>query len=445
MPVGKLLLNMSLPMMISFFIQALYNIVDSMFVATINENALTAVSLAFPMQQVAHAIAVGIGVGISALVPRYIAKHNIKGANDVAHTGIFLNIIFFLVFMIMGFTVVKPLYHALTQDAQIASYGITYLTIIWCVSAGVFSGQYFEKMLVCTGHSIYAMISQASGAIFNIIFDPILIFGLFGFPRLGIAGAAWATVSGQIFAAIIAMTLNIRRNRWIDLDWRDIAYRHDMAKEIFRIGIPSMITIGLNSATSFCVNLILMGYSTTATAVYGIWLKLQGFCFMPLFGMNNGMVPILSFNHARHQMDRVYETMRLATVWTVSLMVIVMVVLEIIPEVILQLFSASQHMLEIGDPALRICCLSLPFAAYTIIRSTSMQALRHSRYTLLINILRQFVFIVGAFVLLSEIFRQLMMLWWAVPITEVLSFAVTIYFYRRLVQNLENEEMKIEG
>lgn len=435
-PIGKLLMNMSLPMMLSFFIQALYNMVDSMFVAQISENALTAVSLAFPMQQIANAIAVGIGVGMSALIPRYMGQNKRKEANQTAHVGIFLNACFALLFLLMGLFFSRTIYQILTNVNEIVDLGTTYLQIVWIVGVGVFFCQYFEKMLVCSGNSLWAMISQASGALFNLIFDPLLIFGIGPFPQLGIAGAAWATVLGQIFASLIGFLFNKTKNQWIDFHLKEICFRKEIAKNIFSIGFPSMITIGLSSATSFCVNLIIITYSTTATAIYGIWLKLQNFCFMPIFGMNNGMIPILSYNYAQNQKERVRNTSNLAFFTCIGLMSFFMLVLEIFPSLFLNLFNASPSMLLIGIPAVRISVFSLPFAAVSLIRTTSMQALNYARYTLIVNILRQFLIIVPAFYILSFIFKDVFYLWFAIPLTEILCAGISSYFYHRMSKQI---------
>lgn len=436
-PIPKLLASMSLPMMISFFIQALYNIVDSMFVAQISENALTAVSLAFPMQQIANAISVGIGVGMSALVPHYVGLHKEKKANQVAHTGIFLNLCFTGLFMILGALFAEKIYLLQTNVPEIVQGGTTYLRIVWCVSIGAFFCQYFDKMMVCCGNATLAMISQASGAIFNIIFDPLLIFGIGPFPELGIAGAAWATVGGQIFSSCIGLTMNRKKNHWIHFETKLIRFNKNIVKEIFGVGIPSMVTIGLFSATSFCINIILLGYSTTAAAVYGVWLKLQNFCYMPLFGMNNGMIPILSYNMAQKKKDRVKQTSRLAVRFAVGLMILIMVLLEIFPDPFLHMFNASDHMMQIGTVALRIGLTSLPFAAISLIQTTAMQALDHAKYTLIINILREFVIIVASFYLLSSLFHELSMIWWAVPITDVVATLISIVCYRKMEKDLQ--------
>ena len=437
MPVGQLLLSMALPMMMSFFIQALYNIVDSIFVARISENALTAVSLAFPMQSVMNAIAVGTGVGMSALIPRAIGQNNAEQADDVANTGIFLNLLYVALFIILGLTLVSPFYHMQTEVEEIVENGIIYLRLVWILCFGAFFGVYFEKMLTSTGNAALAMISQASGAVFNIVFDPLLIFGIGPFPRMGIAGAATATVAGQILAACIAFLLNLKKNSWIHLSAAAVFHPDPAsAREIYRVGIPSMITIGLNSATSFLVNQVLLSYSTTATAVYGIWLKLQNFCFMPAFGMNNGMVPILSYNYGKRAADRVRKTIRYAITSIVSLMLVLTVVFELIPGVLLKLFNASPNMMEIGMPGLRILVLSLVLGGANIILSSAMQALNHSGYTLLMNIFRNFLLPAGGFYLLSFFFHNLSRLWMAVPLTELFVFLLGIVLYRKMAEHL---------
>ena len=435
MPCAKLLASMSVPMMISFFIQAMYNIIDSIFVAMISENALTAVSLAFPVQQIANAIGVGVGTGINALIPRYTGQGNREKASRVANSGIFLNGVFFLFFLLLGIVFPGFFYRAQTSVPEIVQGGTVYLTIVLCLSAGVFYGQYFEKMLVASGYARQAMLCQAAGAIFNILFDPLLIFGIGPFPEMGIAGAAVATVLGQILASVLAMGINLRVNKTIDFSVSKMRPSPECG-EILKTGLPSMITIGLNSASTFFVNQILLGYSTTATALYGIWVKLQNFCYMPVFGMNNGMIPILSFNHGQEKMSRVRETTRLAFQWVLILTLAEAVLLECVPRGVLRLFNASETMMTMGVTALRIICLSLPLGALSIIASASMQALQHPNYTLILNIFRQFVIIVGSFALISVLFHRLSILWIAVPLTEGVCILLAMALYRKTMSDI---------
>ncbi|MCR5796257.1 MAG: MATE family efflux transporter [Solobacterium sp.] len=437
MPVGRLLISMAVPMMLSFFIQALYNIVDSMFVAHISENALTAVSLAFPMQQVMNAIGVGTGVGISAGIPRAIAQKRKQEADDLANTGIFLCLCYVAVFALLGIFFAHRFYLFQTDVEEIVTGGTAYLSIVWILGAGVFFGNFFEKMLTGTGNASLAMAAQASGAIFNIIFDPLLIFGIGPFPEMGIAGAALATVLGQILAGVIAFWFNMHHNEWVSFHVKEIFHpKWRAAKKIYTIGIPSMITIGLSSMSSFFINQILLQYSTTATAVYGIWLKLQNFCFMPAFGMNNGMVPILSYNYGAKRFDRVWGTLKYALSVIVPLMIVLTVVLECIPSVILQMFNASENLMGIGMTALRFCVFSLGFGGACIVLTSAMQALSHAKYTLIVNVLRGFVLPVSSFFLLSELFHELSRLWIAVPLADVLAFLISLLLFRKMRTDL---------
>lgn len=433
MPVGKLLISMAVPMMLSFFIQALYNIVDSIFVARISENALTAVSLAFPMQQIMNAIGIGTGVGISASIPRAIARKENEHAHTLANTGIFLCLCYVVIFILAGIFFAHRFYLIQTDVEEIVSGGTIYLSIVWIISAGAFFGNFFEKMLTATGNASMAMIAQASGAVFNIVFDPLLIFGIGPFPKMGIAGAATATVLGQLVAAGIACYFNVRKNEWVHFSADRIFHpQWHAAKEIYTIGIPSMITMGLTSMSSFSINQILLKYSTTATAVYGIWLKLQNFCYMPAFGMNNGMVPILSYNHGTRRYDRVYGTIRYALTTIVSLMVILTIIFELNPGTLLKLFNASETLMSIGLAAIRFCVVSLIFGGTCVILTSAMQALGYARYTLIVNILRGFVLPVSSFFLLSLLFHDVYKLWAAVPLGDIAAFLISLYLYRNM-------------
>ena len=436
LPVHQVLLRMSLPMMISFFIQAMYNIVDSMFVARISENALTAVSLAFPMQQIVTAIAVGTATGVSAVWARYMGMGEKEKAAAAIRTMTAMSLAFTAVFILLGAFVSRPLFQAQTRVEEIAAMGATYLTINWVFSCGSIFGKYYERLLVSAGRATLSMAAMAAGAVFNLIFDPLLIFGLGPFPELGIAGAAYATVGGQIFAALVAIWLNARYNEAVKRDMLRPAFHGEAALAILRVGLPSIITMGLSSLTSFMINQILLVYSTTATAVYGVWMKLQNFCYMPTFGLNNGMVPILSYNYGIRRVDRVKQTMKLAVWGSAALMGALLVLFELIPGAILTMFSAGEQMREIGMVCLRACVVSLPFGAVSMILSTSMQALDHSRYAMAINLLRQCVLLIGCFAALSALTHSQKLIWLAVPITEVVTFAVSTLLYRRFHAHL---------
>ena len=431
MPIGRLLISMSIPMMISFFIQALYNMVDSMFVARISENALTAVSIAFPLQQIITAIGVGTGVAVNALVPRYTGQGQKDKALGIANVAVVLSACYTVLFMLVGLFGVRAYYTMQTDVAEIVEDGTQYLSVICLVCVGAFFGQNFEKLLVATGNTVFSMISQATGAIFNIIFDPLLIFGIGPFPKLGVTGAAVATVLGQIFAALVALVMLTVKEKNIRLQFRYMVPSLEILKNIFSVAIPSMITVGLSSAMSFCLNQILLAFSTTATAVFGVWLKLQNFAFMPIFGLNNGTVPIISYNYGAGNMDRVRKTVSLALKAALVLMAIEVLVFESIPAQLLRMFSASDTMLSIGMIALRTCCLSLPLGAVTLILSSSFQALGYSRYTLLINLGRQLVFIVPIAWALS-LTGQLSMVWLATVIAEGMSMLLAVCLNRRV-------------
>ncbi len=439
LPVHQVLLRMSLPMMASFFIQAMYNIVDSMFVARISEEALTAVSLAFPMQQIVTAIAVGTSTGVSAVWSRYIGMQQHDKAAATIRTQTAISLFFTAVFLLLGIFASGPLFRGQTDVAEIAQMGTVYLTINWVLSCGSIFSKYYERLLVSAGRSSMSMAAMASGAVFNLVFDPLLIFGIGPFPELGIAGAAYATVGGQIFAALVAIVLNLKYNETVARDMFRPVFHVRAAADILRVGLPSIITMGLASVTSFFVNQILLAYSTTATAVYGVWMKLQNFCYMPIFGLNNGMVPILSYNYGIRRLDRVKQTMRLAVLGSAALMCLLMVVFELIPGTILSMFSAGDQMREIGMVCLRACVFSLPFGAVSMLLATSMQALDHSRYTMLINLLRSCVLLIGCFYLLSALTHSQKLIWLAVPVTEVVTFAISLALNRRFHRDLKLE------
>ena len=436
LPVHEVLLKMSLPMMISFFIQAMYNIVDSMFVARISENALTAVSLAFPMQQIVTAIAVGSATGVSAVWSRYMGMGEKEKASATIRTMTGMSLLFTLIFFLLGVFLSKPLFSYQTDVVDIAEMGTTYLMINWVLSCGSIFGKYYERLLVSAGRATLSMAAMASGAVFNLVFDPLLIFGIGPFPSLGIAGAAYATVGGQIFAAVVAILLNWKYNEAVKYDMLSPALHLQAAVGILRVGLPSMITMGLSSLTSFFINQILLVYSTTATAVYGVWMKLQNFCYMPTFGLNNGMVPIISYNYGIRRHDRVKKTMNLALWGCAVLMCVLLIIFEIFPGTILTMFSAGEQMREIGMICLRACVISLPFGAVSMILSTSMQALDHSRYAMVINLLRQCVLLIGCFAVISAITHSQKLIWFAVPITEIVTFAVSLLLNRRFRKDL---------
>lgn len=429
MPENKLLLSMAVPMMISMLVQALYNIVDSIFVSRICEDALTAVSMAFPWQNIVIAIAVGFGVGINALLSRALGQKNAERVNQVAINGLLLALLSYLLVLVAGLLGIRAYMRTQTDIESIVNYGITYLNICILCSFGVFVEITFERFLQATGRTVYSMITQLTGAITNIILDPILIFGLLGFPKLGIAGAAWATVIGQCVGAVVAVTLNHFKNPEVHLRLRHIRPNGKLMGEITAISIPSIIMSCISSLTCFVMNMILIAYSSTAVAVFGVYFKLQSFVFMPVFGLNNGMVPIIAYNYGAQKPERIHKTIRLGMAYAVAIMAVGLLVFQLIPKQLLLMFDASDAMLGIGAPALRIMSLAFVFAGVGIASSSACQAFGYSVYSMLISIARQIVVLIPAAYLLS-LTGVLRSIWFAFPIAEIVSLFLSLFFLR---------------
>lgn len=429
MPENQLLLSMAVPMMISMLVQALYNIVDSIFVSRICEDALTAVSMAFPWQNIVIAIAVGFGVGINALLSRALGQKNAERVNQVAINGLLLALLSYLLVLVAGLIGIRAYMRTQTDIESIVNYGITYLNICILCSFGVFIEITFERFLQATGRTIYSMITQLAGALTNIILDPILIFGLLGFPKLGIAGAAWATVIGQCVGAVVAVTLNHFKNPEVHLRLRHIRPNGRLMGEITAISIPSIIMSCISSLTCFVMNMILIAYSSTAVAVFGVYFKLQSFVFMPVFGLNNGMVPIIAYNYGAQKPDRIHKTIRLGMAYAVAIMAVGLLVFQLIPKQLLLMFDASDAMLGIGAPALRIMSLAFVFAGVGIASSSACQAFGYSVYSMLISIARQIVVLIPAAYLLS-LTGVLRSIWFAFPIAEIFSLILSLFFLR---------------
>lgn len=429
MPENKLLLSMAVPMMISMLVQALYNIVDSIFVSRICEDALTAVSMAFPWQNIIIAIAVGFGVGINALLSRALGQKNAERVNQVAVNGLLLAGLSYLLVLVAGLIGIRAYMRTQTDIESIVNYGITYLNICILCSFGVFIEITFERFLQATGRTIYSMITQLAGALTNIILDPILIFGLLGFPKLGIAGAAWATVIGQCVGAVVAVTLNHFKNPEVHLRLRHIRPNGRLMGEITAISIPSIIMSCISSLTCFVMNMILIAYSSTAVAVFGVYFKLQSFVFMPVFGLNNGMVPIIAYNYGAQKPERIHKTIRLGMAYAVAIMAVGLLVFQLIPKQLLLMFDASDAMLGIGAPALRIMSLAFVFAGVGIASSSACQAFGYSVYSMLISIARQIVVLIPAAYLLS-LTGVLRSIWFAFPIAEIVSLFLSLFFLR---------------
>ena len=429
MPIGKLVFNMSLPMMVSMMVQALYNIVDSIFVAKLSENALTAVSLAFPLQTLLIAVGTGTGVGMNALLSKSLGEKDFKKANKTATNAAFIYAVSYIVFLILGFTVVKPFYRSQvgSADAEIMTMGVDYLSTVMIFSFGIFTQVFFERLLTSTGRTIFSMTSQLSGAVTNIILDPILIFGMFGAPKMGVTGAAVATVIGQCVAGLVAGTCNHKFNHEVRFQFKGFKPDFKIIGTIYAVGIPSIIMQSIGSVMTYCMNRILIEFSSTATAVFGVYFKLQSFFFMPVFGLNNGITPIIAYNYGARQRKRMVKTIKVSLVMAFCLTFIGCVLFESIPQALLGLFNASNDMLKIGVPALRTIGVHYLIAWFCIIVGTVFQALGKAVFSMVVSIMRQLVVLVPAAYLLAK-FGGLHMVWWSFPIAEVMSFIVSLTF-----------------
>ena len=427
MPVNKLLVSMSLPMMISMLVQALYNIVDSYFVAKISENALSAVSLAFPIQTLMIAILGGSSVGLGTVLSHSLGEKKFKKVTDVANHGIFITVIIYLIFVLMGFFLVKPFFASQTSDTEILTYGMDYLQLICIGSIGLCGQFLFERLLQSTGKTFYTMITQATGAIINIILDPIFIFGLWGFPKLGVMGAAVATIIGQICAFLFAFYLNHKKNSEVKINLKGFSPSPYLIGQIYKIGFPSIIMQSIGSIMVYGMNQILMSFTSTATAVFGVYFKLQSFIFMPIFGLNNGMLPIMAYNYGARKKSRLISAIKLGMVYAISLMAIGFTAFQVLPRQLLNIFDASETMLSIGIPALRIISLHFLLAGFNIIALSTCQALGKAVYSMITSICRQLVVLLPAAYILSR-FGDVNYVWWSFPIAEIVALIITAGF-----------------
>ena len=433
MPIGKLLFNMSLPMMISMLVQALYNIVDSIFVAKLSENALTAVSLAFPLQTLLIAVGTGTGVGMNALLSKSLGEKNFKKANATASNAAILYFFSYLVFFILGFTIVRPFYASQigNADQEIMELGIEYLSTVMIFSFGLLAQVFFERLLTSTGRTIFSMTSQLTGAITNIILDPILIFGLLGAPKMGVTGAAVATVIGQCVAALVAGFCNHRYNHDVKLKFHGFRLDFHIIGTIYAVGIPTIIMQSIGSVMTYCMNRILIEFSSTATAVFGVYFKLQSFFFMPVFGLNNGITPIIAYNYGAGQRKRMLKTIKLSMLVAFCLTFIGFLCFEGIPQILLGMFNASDEMLTIGVPALRIIGIHYLIAWFYIVSGTVFQALGKAFFSMIVSIMRQLFVLIPAAYILAKL-GGLHVVWWSFPIAEVISLMVSSFFLVRI-------------
>ena len=437
MPVGKLIFNISLPIMISMLVQAMYNIVDSFFVAKLSENALTAVSLAFPMQSLLIAVAVGTGVGVNALLSKSLGEKDYKKADETASNGAFVFLLSYVIFLILGFTIVRPFYagQVKTADPEILELGVDYLSVVMVVSFGMMGQILFERLLTSTGKTVYSMISQLSGAVTNIILDPILIFGLLGAPKLGVAGAAWATVIGQCIGALVGFFCNLKFNHEVHLNFRGFRPNLSIIGTIYQVGIPSICMQSIGSVMTYAMNLILIGFTSTATAVFGVYFKLQSFIFMPVFGLTNGITPIIAYSYGARQRKRMVKTIRISMVVAAILLTLGCGVFVLMPEALLKIFDASEAMCDIGNPALRTIALSFLFAWFSIVASTVFQALGKATFSLVISVMRQLVILIPVAFVLSKI-GGLHTVWWSFPISDLIASAMSAVYLGKIYRDI---------
>ncbi len=438
--VHKLMISMSLPLMLSMFVMALYNVVDSYFVSKISEDALAAVTLCFPFQQLNMAFGVGTGVGMSALLSRCLGARMYDKADRVAHNGFILVVINYVLFFIIG-CFAGPIIRAIGGDnvsQDIIEYGTVYLQIIEWLSIAPMTQIMFERLLQGTGKTKYILYVQASGAIFNCIMDPILIFGLLGFPALGVKGAAIATVFGQILGCILGLIINRKKNKEVKLSLRKIRPHWQTMKDIYRIGIPSIVLQAVGSFMNFCMNQILIGFSSTAVATFGVYFKLQSFVFMPIFGMNNGTVPIIAYNYGARKRDRLEHCMQLGVRYGIGVMAIGTLIFWLIPETLMGIFSPSDEMMSMGVVALHVMSLNFPFAGFCIMRGAAFQALGKSVYSMNISLVRQLVVIIPLAFIFSRI-GGVNMVWWAFPVAEITGTGMSIMYSRRIRRKIINK------
>jgi len=436
MPVGRLIVTMSLPIMISMLVQALYNVVDSMFVSRIDEYALTALSMAFPIQNLMIAVSVGLGVGVNAVLSRALGAKDMESVRHAATGGLLLMTVCCAVFMLGGATIVRPFFEAQTDIVPIVEYGVTYTRIVMLGCFGLFMQILFERLLQSTGRTVLTMISQGMGAIINIVLDPILIFGLFGLPKMGVAGAALATILGQWAGAALGLYMNVRRNPEVSIDVRGARPHGPTIRRILAIGVPSVVMQSIGSVMTFSMNQILIAFSSTAVAVFGVYFKLQSFIFMPVFGMNNGTVPIIAYNYGARRADRMMKTIRIGISAVFVIMVFGTLLFQILPRELLMIFDASEEMLRLGVPALRIISLHFPIAAICIGMGSVFQALGFSLYSMINSIVRQLVVLIPCAYVLGRVTGSVDAVWWAFIVAEMFSLALTCVFFTRIYKNV---------
>ena len=432
MPVGKLIANMALPMVISMLVQALYNVVDSIYVSQVSESAVTALSLAFPIQNLLIGFAVGIGVGVNSLLSKSLGEKNQEAANRAAGNGIVLMAIAMVLFVLFGLFGVRPYFAIQSDNPETVEGGIVYTSICCVFSVGCFASILGERLLQSTGRTVHTMITQSIGAIINIILDPILIHGWFGLPAMGIAGAAIATVIGQWVSGIMVIIFNLKFNPEVQLHKKYLPLEGKTVAAILTVGIPSIVMNGIGSVMNFGINQILQGFAETATGVFGVYFKLQSFVFMPVFGLNNGTVPIVAYNFGARRGDRMRQTIKYSICAAVAIMIVGMLMFQSIPDKLLRLFDASEEMLRLGVPALRIISISFPLAGFGIGAGSVFQALGYSVYSMIISLIRQLVVLIPCAYAIGRMTGDVTGVWWAFVIAELVSLTASALYLRRV-------------
>ena len=447
MPVAKLVISMSLPIMISMMVQALYNVVDTIFVSRISEAALTALSMQFPIFALMIAFGVGTTVGMGALLSRSLGEKKFDMVNKAATNGMFLAVCNFILFVIVGVVLVKPFYRMQTSDLEIVNAGISYSTILCSLSFCMFFQITFERLLQATGKTVYSMIVQLVGALVNIALDPILIFGLLGFPKMGVAGAAVATVIGQFTGAMVGLVLNLKINKEVNLSLKGFSVDKTVIGEIYKVGVPTIIMQSIGSLMTLGMNFILISFSSTAVAVFGVYFRLQSFAFMPCFGLCNGLIPIISYNYGAQNKKRMISAMKVGVSMAFTIMVVCATIFELLPDLLLSMFNAEGEMLSLGRSALKIIAIHFPIAAFGIVFGGVFQALGKAVYSMIMSICRQLLVLIPAAYILAKTFGKVDAVWWSFPIAEVASLTLAIIFmtitYRQIISKVGKKTQEV--
>lgn len=444
MPMTRLVPKVSIPIMFSMMIQALYNVVDSIFVSRFDPNGLTAVSLAAPFQMLMIALSTGMGTGINSLLSRRLGERNPQGARRAAWNGLVIEVCGSVLFILVGLLLSGVIMRSVVSDSlanagSILNMGTVYLRIVTMLSTGLFLAIYFERMLQATGNSMLSMVTQLCGALTNIVLDPVMIFGLLGFPRMGVAGAAVATVIGQFVSAIIGFILNQAKNPELRLDRSGFAINKKDMSGIIAVGLPSTIMASIMSVMNIGMNFILSGFeqSNAALNVMSVYFKLQSFIFMPVFGLSNGIIAIIAYNYGAHSRERVYKCIKVALCWACSIMLVGMLIFMILPDQLMAIFSSeaeaeiTAQMTDIGVVAMRIISSSFLFAAVGITLSTVFQAVGRGSYSMIISILRQLLILLPAAWILARLTGDVKAVWWCFPIAEIAALVFCLLYYRK--------------